>query len=173
MDSAITEQKYQSSFQSSFHTVTRTGESGTVLRNLPPLNNMTPLVTFNLETQTTSKVFPLQCETQFYCTWKHLISNSKSGSVCTYTCACLFFCAYFPHVRPLMAVRLCLSACSSWISSDSSVAATSFSFSASVSLRTVPPCWTGGETETKAYCPFVHLGLHEAKFPVVRFIEIF
>lgn len=47
---------------------------------------------------------------------------------------------------PLKAVRLCLSACSSCIRSDSSVAAASLSFKASVSRCTAPPCWTGVKT---------------------------
>lgn len=60
-----------------------------------------------------------------------------------------FLLLWFPHVPPLSAVKLCLSACSSWMSSDSSVAAASFCFSASVSRCTAPPCWTVRETEKK------------------------
>lgn len=51
--------------------------------------------------------------------------------------------AFPPYPCLLKAVRLCLSACSSCIRSDSSVAAASFSFKASVSRCTAPPCWTG------------------------------
>lgn len=74
------------------------------------------------------------------------MSSIKSVSVCTFS-----FLRLLPHVPALAAVRLCLSACSSWISSDSSVAAASFSLTASVSIRSAPPCWTGGATHVKEY----------------------
>lgn len=53
-----------------------------------------------------------------------------------------------PHVPPLLAVRLSLSACSSWRSSDSSADAASLSLTASVSIRIAPPCWTKEGTDT-------------------------
>lgn len=61
--------------------------------------------------------------------------------------AILMSSSYCPQVC-LAIVRLCLSFCSSWISSDSSVAAASFSLTASVSIRIAPPCWTGGGTNS-------------------------
>lgn len=68
--------------------------------------------------------------------------------------------AFPPHPCPLKAVRLCLSACSSCIRRDSSVAAASFSFKASVSRCTAPPCWTGVRTvRNKVYFMFVYVGL--------------
>lgn len=117
-------------------------------QNFPSFDYMVHKHSQQRETVLTS--FPLQAKihgkTQFDCTLKYLMSDIKSVS-------CSVICAHLPHVPPLMAVRLCLSACSSWISSDSSVAAASFSLTASVSIHTAPPCWTGGGTKTKAYCP--------------------
>lgn len=76
---------------------------------------------------------------------------------------------WFPHVPPLSAVKLCLSACSSWMSSDSSVAAASFCFSASVSRCTAPPCWTVRETkkkQTKKNIETLAFDHNEAKFQI-------